>query len=67
VDSEQLNILASELEADELVGAETAILTAEDITPVLEALWERGVDFAGVFAELEQATNVDGIEEVLKD
>ena len=44
--SEEIEELALELEADELEGEDGQPLLAADIAPVLEALWERGLDLS---------------------
>ena len=38
--------MALEIEGEELSGGAEKPLTVEDIIPVLECLWERGLDFS---------------------
>lgn len=46
VSEEEIWALAVELEAEEITDANDEPLSSDDIYPVLEILWERGVDLA---------------------
>jgi len=47
--TEQLNMIALEIEAEELFGIDGRLLERDDILPVLELLWERRVDLGSGF------------------
>jgi len=49
-ESEEIYAMAVELEAEELLGADDQVLRADDIFPILEAIWERGGDLRAAFA-----------------
>lgn len=48
MESREIQQLAIELEAEELTGSDGRPLGAEDIFPVIEALWGRGADLRGL-------------------
>ena len=66
MDSEQITSLALAMESEELIGVSGHTLVADDIVPIIESLWERGVDFTDFLSELE-ADDEQGLEEALEE
>lgn len=58
MDSEKIERLALDLEAEELLGTDK-VLEAADIIPVLEVLWEKGVDLLPLIEEEEAVVLVE--------
>lgn len=64
MNAEQIEQLALEIEAEELIGSEDQVIEIADISPVLEYLWERGVDLLVVLEEdVPEPTNPVEVEE----
>jgi hypothetical protein len=55
---DQLNEIALALEAEELIGSDGEMLTANDIFPVLEVLHDRQIDIISAF-DIEVAATVE--------
>lgn len=53
MESEQIERLALDLEAEEIIGANDRVLEATDIAPILEILWEKGADLVSILEEDE--------------
>lgn len=53
-----LEIIALQLEEDQIHGSEN-ILLADDIQPILENLWERGLDFSVLIDQTDYQQNSD--------
>lgn len=45
MESSEIEQLAIELEDEDLIGEDGRLLVADDIVPVIEALWRRGAEF----------------------
>lgn len=53
MDSEHFEILAGNIEAEEVLGSNGKPLVSEDILPILEFLWDQGVNLM-VAVEVEE-------------
>jgi hypothetical protein len=52
-----LEIIALQLEEEQIYGTEDKPLLAEDIQPILEILYERGVDFSDLSGKEDYQEN----------
>lgn len=66
MESRQAQELALDLESEELLGEGERPLSAEDIQPVIEALWERGADFSALL-DSDLGSDATAIDEVSED
>lgn len=64
MENREIQQLAIELEGDELAGEEGRLLAADDIAPVIEALWSRGVDFDGLLGGDDEVTDDRALDSV---